>query len=165
MYSIRAKYSREPELKDLINYVDRETALVSDPLFSKETVELYLDKRNVMVDKRRRVRSYAIRSEEKSKNKLDKDTKEKDKCVICGACHDLDHCSIFVSETVEDRSKVSFKNKLCCGCYGCISKDHSARNCKQQRSCRICKEKHPTGLHGFKPKKEGGKTRQWKWWQ
>ena len=145
MYPIRAKYSREPELKDLINYVGRETALVSDPLFSKEAVEQYLDKRDVMVDKTRRVRSYAIRSEEKSENKLDKDTKEKDKCVICGACHDLDDCSIFMFQAVEDRSKVPFKNKLCCGCYGCISKDHSGRNCKQRRSCRICKEKHPTG--------------------
>ena len=47
MYPIRAKYSREPELKDLINYVGRETALVSDPLFSKEAVEQYLDKRDV----------------------------------------------------------------------------------------------------------------------
>ena len=145
VYSIREKHSREPELKDLINYVDKETALVSDPLFYKEAVDQYLDKTDVMVDKRRRVRSYAISSEEESKNKPDKDTKEKDKCVICGACHDLDDCSIFMSQAVEDRSKVPFKNKLCCGCYGCISKDHSGRNCKQRRSCRICKEKHPTG--------------------
>ena len=49
------------------------------------------------------------------------------------------------------------KNKLCYGCYVCISKDHSARNCKQQRSCKICNEKHATGLHGFKLKKEGVK--------
>ena len=76
MYSIRAKHSREPELKDLINYVDKKTALVSDPLFSKEAVEQYLGKSNVKVDKRRRVRSYAIRSEEESNDKQDKDTKE-----------------------------------------------------------------------------------------
>ena len=149
MYSIRAKHSREPELKDLINYVDKETALVSDPLFSKEGVEQHLDKRDVKVDKRRRVRSYAIRS-----GKSDKDTK-KDKCVMRTSCHDLNDCSIFMSLTAEDRSKMLFKNKLCYGCYGCISKDHSARNCKQPKSCKICKEKHPTCLHGFKPKKEG----------
>ena len=76
VYSIRAKHSREPELKDLINYVDKKTALVSDPLFSKEAVEQYLGKSNVKVDKRRRVRSYAIRSEEESNDKQDKDTKE-----------------------------------------------------------------------------------------
>ena len=71
---------------------------------------------------------------------------------MCGACHDLDDFSILMSLTVEDRIKVLFKNKLFYGCYGCISEDHSARNCKQRRSCKICKEKHPTGLHGFNPK-------------
>ena len=35
-----------------------------NPLFSKKAVEQYFDKRDVKVDKRRRVRSYAIRSEE-----------------------------------------------------------------------------------------------------
>ena len=71
---------------------------------------------------------------------------------MCGAYHDLDDCSIFMYLTVEEQSKVLFKNKLCYGCYGCVSKDHSARNCKQQRSCKICKGKHPNGIHGFKPK-------------
>ena len=164
VHSIRAKHLREPELKDLINYVDKLTALVSDPLFFEEAVEQYLDKRDLKVDKRRRVRSYAIRSDEESKNKPDKDTK-KDKCVMCIACHDLDGCSILMSLTVEDRNKVLFKNELCYDCYRCISKDHSIRNCKHRRSCKIYKEKCSTGLHGFKPKKEGVKGRQWKWRQ
>ena len=63
VYSIRAKHSKEPELKGLINYVDKEITLVSNPLFSKEAVE-QLDKRDDKVDKRRRGRSYAIRAEE-----------------------------------------------------------------------------------------------------
>ena len=41
-----------------------DTALVSDPLFSKEAAEHYLDKRDGKDDKRRRVRGYAIRYEE-----------------------------------------------------------------------------------------------------
>ena len=111
MYSIRPKHSREPEIKELINYVDKETALVSDPLFSKETVVQYLDKREVKVDKIRRVRSYAMKSEKELKEKPDKGTKEKDKCAMCGACHNLDDCSVFMSQTVENRSKVLSKNK------------------------------------------------------
>ena len=79
MYSIRAKHSREPEFKDLITYVDKETAVVSDALFSKEAVEQYLVKRDVKVNKR-----------------------SHDKCVMCTACHDLDDCCIFMSLTVED---------------------------------------------------------------
>ena len=114
VYSIRVKHSRESEFKDLINYVSKETALVSDPLFSIEAVEQYLDKRDVKVDKRR-VRSYATRSEEESKNKPDKDTKGKDSCVMCSSCHDLDYCSVFMFQTVEDWSKVLFMNKLCYG--------------------------------------------------
>ena len=75
--------------------------------------------------------------------------------MMCGACHDLDDCSIFMSQTVEDRREVLCKNKLCYDFYGCVSKDHNARNCKHRRSCKICKEKYPTGLYGFRPKKEG----------
>ena len=48
--------------------------MVSDPLFSKEAVEQYLYKRDSKVDRKRRVGSYGIRSEEESKNKSDKDT-------------------------------------------------------------------------------------------
>ena len=130
---------REAEFKDLINYIEKVTALVSDSLFSKKAVEQYLDKRDVKIGKRRRVRSYAIRSEQESKEKPDKDTKEKDKYVMCNACHDLGDCSVFMSQTVEDWSKALFKNKLCYGCYGYISKDHIARNCKERRSCKISK--------------------------
>ena len=35
----------------MINYVDKETALVSDPLFSQEAVEQYLGKEDVKIDK------------------------------------------------------------------------------------------------------------------
>ena len=114
-------------------------------------------KRDVKVDKTRKVRGYAIRSGEKSKNKPDKDPKVKDKSVMCRACRYLDDCNIFMSQTVEEWSKVLFRNKLCYGCYGCFSKHHSVSGCKPRRSCKLCKEKHPTGLDGFKPKNEGVK--------
>ena len=44
----------------------------------------------------------------------------------------------FIKKSIEDRS------------YMRISSDHNARSCKQRRVCTICKEKHPTGLHGYK---------------
>ena len=58
--SIIAKHSRETEFKDLIKYVDKDTTLVSDSLFSREAVEQYLDKRDANVDKKRRLRNYAM---------------------------------------------------------------------------------------------------------
>ena len=47
--------------------------------------------------------------------------------------------------------------KLYYGCLKPISKTHTARNCNQRRNCKVCNEKHPTSLHGFKLKK---KTKQ-----
>ena len=38
------------------------------------------------------------------------ETVKKVKCVICVACHDLDGCRLFMSETVKDRGKVLFNN-------------------------------------------------------
>ena len=46
MCFIRAKHSRKLGLTDLINFLGKETALVGDPLFFKEAVEQYLDKRD-----------------------------------------------------------------------------------------------------------------------
>ena len=55
-----------------------------------------------------------------------------------------------MNKSIEDRSKFLVKNKLCYGCYMPISSEYNARSCKQRRVCTICKEKHPTGLHGYK---------------
>ena len=58
---------------------------------------------------------------------------------------------------VVDRRKFLMKNRLCYGCYDPMSKDHKRRNCPKRRSCNICKDKHPTGLHGYK-------TKDQRWW-
>ena len=33
-----------------------------------------------------------------------------------------------------------------------MDKDHNAKNCQQQLTCRICTACHPTMLHGYVPK-------------
>ena len=86
-------------------------------------------------------------------DKVQDDNLKRDKCIMCGAFHDLDDYSVFMSQTVQSQTKVLFKNECCYGCYVYISNDHSARTCKQQRSWKLCKKKHPAGLHGLKPKK------------
>ena len=37
-----------------------------------------------------------------------------------------------------------------------ITADHNARTCSNKRICKICNQKHPTGLHGYVPKRRGG---------
>ena len=47
------------------------------------------------------------------------------------------------------KSKFMKENKLCYGCYEEISTQHPTRSYKNRRTCKICKEKYSTGLHGF----------------
>ena len=42
---IRRKQGKEPELADIIDFVNDENLIVSDPVFSKETVKQYIDKK------------------------------------------------------------------------------------------------------------------------
>ena len=64
-----------------------------------------------------------------------------------------------MSQSTEERSKFLYRNKLCYGCYKTISKQHNGRSCKHRRTCKICKGNHPSGLHGYKPKKADGNSK------
>ena len=140
--SIWRRYSREPDFADLIRFVEDEATLVNDPLFSKEALSGYVDKREVPV-KRKQLKTYVITSNENTSRLLNS-------CPLCQRDHDLGKCENFMKKSVEDRSKSLAKNKLCYGGYTPISSDHNARSCKQKSVCTICKEKHTTGLHGYK---------------
>ena len=140
--SIRRRYSREPDFADLIHFVNDETTLVNDPLFSKEALSGYIDKSEVP-GKRKQLKTYAITSNKNTSRLLNP-------CPLCQRDHDLDKCEDFMKKSTEDRSKFLAKNKLCYGCYMPISSDHNARSSKKKRVCTIYKETHPTGLHHYK---------------
>ena len=44
------------------------------------------------------------------------------------------------------------KKKLCYGCLEPITKEHNAKKCKQTLTCKICRNSHPTVLHGYTKK-------------
>ena len=114
---------------------------MNDPLFSKEALSEYIDKREVSV--KRKKKTYVITSNEKTSRLLNS-------FPLCQKDHDLDKCEDFKKKTIEDKSKFLAKNKLCYGCYMPISFDHNARICKQRRVFTIFKKKYPSGLHGYK---------------
>ena len=60
----------------------------------------------------------------------------------------MDNCTVFNKQTVEERSRTLAKKKLCYGFYMPITADHNTRTCSNRRVCKICKQKHPTGLYG-----------------
>ena len=93
--------------------------------------------------------------EEKSGNAKDGDSEfKKVECPVCDESHDLDNCSMFKDQTLEEKSKTLYKKMLCYGCYSPVSQDHNAKTRKQRRMCKISKHSHPTGLHGYLLKKK-----------
>ena len=106
----------------------------------------------------RRFKTLAVQLEEDLKEKnLSKNTKDAVPCVVCAKIYDLEQCKAYLTKSVDERSKYLSNKKLCYGYLKPISKTHTARNCNQRRTCKVCNEKHPTSLHGFKLKK---KTKQ-----
>ena len=135
--AIRRRRSREPCLADLIAFVDEEVALMNDPLFSKEALTDYVNKREVQNRRgHTKLKTFVTATNNHPSH-------------LCRNDHDLDTCDEFLKKSVEERSKFLYKEKLCYGCYMPISTNHSARTCNQRRTCGICNEKHPTGLHAI----------------
>ena len=162
---IRRQHRKEPELEDLIGFFDNETYLANDPLFSREALRDY-NKRADKVGNNRREQSeknQAMYGENQSEKEKD-DAKDggsefkKVQCPVCDENHVLDNCSMFKDQTLEERSKTIWKKKLWYGYYSPVSQDPNAKTCKQRRTCMICKQSHPLGLHGYLPKKKQPKV-------
>ncbi|KAL8595749.1 hypothetical protein ACOMHN_012168 [Nucella lapillus] len=66
-------------------------------------------------------------------------------CRFCEKTgHDILVCRGFLKLPLVDRSDFVFKDGLC---FGCLSKGHLFRECKQKETCSECKRRHPTCLH------------------
>ena len=107
------------------------------------------------------MKNYSVLSAERKdgRNSNGGEDAKDSKCPACDNQHDLDDCSTFMSQSIEERSKFLYRNKLYYGCYKTISKQHNGRSCKHRRTCKICKGNHPSGLHGYKPKKADGNSK------
>ena len=91
---IRRKLKRDPELADLMDFVNDENLIVNDPFFSKEAVEQYIEKKPVRCGKK--VSTYVAGSTECCV--LDHGDKII-KCINCAANYLLDNCPLFLEKT------------------------------------------------------------------
>ena len=131
-------------------FIEEETILMNDSLFSREGLTDYHTKSEHPV-RQKRMKNYTIKAEDENKKDVRGSSEDNSsKCKMCNKRHDLDECKALNDMTVEERSKFLSKQKLCYGCYEVISPKHTAKNCPRQRNCKICLAKHPTGLHGYK---------------
>ena len=134
--------------------------LVNDPLFSKEGVKFFAEtgsggRRSEPNPAGRRDRN--LRRGKQSLNSYATGMSEKDKknevnCYLCDGTHKVEDCQEIIGKTVEERSKIIGKKKLCYGCLEPMTKEHNAKTCKQRLTCKTCGKSHPTVLHGYTKK-------------
>ena len=102
--NIRRRYRKKPNLIGFIHFVNNETLIVSDPIFSKQVVSQYTDKKPN--SRRTKVSSFAI----KDGGKVHVEGKLAN-CIYCREDHILNRCNAFMNQTLKDRIKFLAKKK------------------------------------------------------
>ena len=112
-YNIRKRQECEPSLSDLIEFVDKETTLINDPMFSREAIECFSEKSEISNDKRYRRVEWLI----------------------------IEECDELKKLPVNERSKVFFKKKLCYDYCRLIGDGHNFKTCTKRWNAEIAMEK------------------------
>ena len=115
---IRRKQGKELEVANFIDFVNDENLKVNDPVFSKEAVEQYIDKKT----KSRRIATYVSGSKEKSV-----DLTLRLPFVNCGENHQLDGCLKFIDIALKDRINFLSRKKYCFGCLQPMKPQHNVK--------------------------------------
>ena len=128
----RERDHHEPDFADVVKYVEHLALLASDPSYSQGA---YQD------DGNSKAKTYATQCHVKFA-----------RCLLCDGNHHLQDCEEFKDMHISERARIIYHNYLCFSCLEPISEDHVAKSCPKDVSCDICKENHPTVLHGYRPK-------------
>ena len=144
----------------LILFIDEETTLLNDPLFSRDAVSQYQEKKE-KYDRKKKVNTFLAKTEIQTNESFKlKAQKEENEYSVCRKSHSIEDCEDFLKLGIEERSKMIFKKKLCYGCYQKVSRMHNAKNCTNRKVCKVCNGKHPTTLHGLVLRKDNWQKSQ-----
>ena len=132
--------------------------MVNDPLYSRDAVSQYVDMAPRYSEKRERKKFNAMATVadntcDMSYDKSNKVASKVEVCPIFNENHDIEDCTYYLQQTMEERSKFLFKNKLCYGCLKTVRKEHKAKTCSSRRSYKVYNGKHEMTLHGYLRKK------------
>ena len=100
MIVVRRKEHIEGTLGDFIKLIHEETMLVNDPMFSKEAVDQYTDKKSSKQDNsKKRISTFATNLKSDKVEKRNAQTTDP-LCIACNKDHLLDSCNIFMEKTL-----------------------------------------------------------------
>ena len=101
-------------------------------LYSLNAVSQYINRAPRYSEKRERkkVNAMATVADNSFNISHDKRNKVASKVEVCRTCnknHDIEDCTYYLQQRMEEKSKFLFKNKLCHGCLKAVTKEHNAK--------------------------------------
>ena len=127
VYDLRSLRDRRPTLKDVVEFVGRAAAVVSDPVYGSASM------------KERRV--------ERAPTRMTYAATADVRCPICeDGEHSVPQCRRFIEMNAGDRLDVALKRQIC---FMCLTPGHITRECCNPVKCqeRGCGQRHATILH------------------
>ena len=101
---VRTKEHIEGTLGGFIQLIHKETMLVNDPLFSKEDVDQYTDKKSSkQINSKKRINTFATHSKSDKEGKRDAQARDP-LCDACNEDHLLDSCMVFMGKTQKNQT-------------------------------------------------------------
>lgn len=145
--------------KDLIDFIDRQSRAMLDPIFgdihiSMESKITSRPKPQKPITKPSGRTSFATTVAQASEIKKNESQNEHKRnankcylerpCLFCERNHTFENCEKFKSKP--NSEKIEFL-KTSGMCFGCLTKGHVSKTCKNRMKCETCSLSHPTILH------------------
>ena len=127
VFDLKSRENRRPTLKDVVKFVDRAAAVVSDPVYG----------------------SASMRSKrpEKTTTRVAYIETADVRCPICDdGEHSVPRCQKFIDMRPNERMDVAFKDQIG---FMCLTPGHITRECTNPVKCQAkeCGQRHTTMLH------------------
>ena len=89
---------------DMTDFIEKETILMNDPLFSREALADYHTKLEHPV-RQKRMKNYTIKAEDENEKDVRGSLEDNSsKCNMCNGRHDRDECKAFNDMAIEEAS-------------------------------------------------------------
>ena len=137
----KRKTDSYPTFSDLVEFVQREAADASDPVYGQDSRS---SSQQPKMSQESKSKKPTLSCSTVADNKtLSRTTKP---CVLCSESHRLFYCPIFKEMKPVERRKLVNEHKLC---HNCLLGNHVASNCRKPSVCSVpgCGAKHTKFIH------------------
>ena len=144
---IREKSAREANFDDLLDFVDMQCRLISNPAYSQDAFTSSCKSSGVNVLATHCATDPTTAHKYPEPPGKPPEPPSYTTCLCCSAPgHLFEDCPIYLQKSLVERRKFVFHHRLCFACFKPTSSTHNAKSCDQKKTCKKCPQTHPTCL-------------------